>query len=77
MRLTRAQVIDKLKAEKELFDNGRSARFVEPGGLDGGLCNIFTFWWLRDKGLIISRPAGHAEYPRYWRWANRREVKSS
>ena len=68
MRLTRAQVIEKLKGGKELFDNGRTARFVEPGGFDGGHCNIFTFWWLRDKGLITFRCTGQSSHPRYWYW---------
>ena len=68
MRLTRNQVTEKLKAGKEMFDNGREVRFVETGGFHGGHCNIYTFWWLRDRGLIQSRPAGNKEYPRYWYW---------
>lgn len=63
MRLNRQQVIERLKAGEELSDDGVMAKFK-----DGGQCNVFTFWWLRDRDLIIYRPAGHSKHPCYWYW---------
>lgn len=61
MRLTRQQVMDRLKAGEELVDDGTMVKFK-----DGGHCNVFTFWWLRDKGLITLTPT--PSWPRYWYW---------
>jgi hypothetical protein len=47
MRLTKEQVIARLKAGEPLLDDKVQARFQ-----DGGLCNVFTYWKLRDAGDI-------------------------
>ncbi len=63
MRITRQQVIDRLKDGEELYDDGFMVKVK-----DGGHCNVFTFWWLRDRNLIIFRRIGQANRPCYWYW---------
>lgn len=62
MRLTKQQVIDRLKSGEVLIDDGAMAKFK-----DGGQCNVFTFWRLRDDGHITSNDNS---YPMKWRWVN-------
>lgn len=62
MRLTKEQVIARLRAGENLIDNGAMVKFK-----DGGHCNVFTFWRLRDDGLITAKDK---LYPVTWRWAN-------
>lgn len=50
MRLKRQQVIERLIAGEVLHDDGTMAKFE-----DGDLCNVFTFWWLRENNLISQK----------------------
>ena len=65
MRLTKEQVIKRLKAGEPLVDNRIHVRFP-----NGDLCNIFAYWNLRDAGdikPIYPDPPVDGVY-RKWYW---------